>query len=78
MYFSKKGSNTFICELLGTKAPTAPIGKGESTPIVTKTERKRTNNIGKTKPYAYNNSKKVIKHQVKLLQSQNTGISMKK
>lgn len=65
--FSKKGSNTFICELLGTKAPTAPIGKGESTPIVTKTERKRTNNIGKTKPYAYNNSKKGYKTSSKII-----------
>ena len=56
-----------FCEFLGTKAPIAPIGKGESTPIVTKTERKRTNNIGKTKPYAYNNSKKCYKTSSKII-----------
>ena len=32
-----------------------------------KTERKRTNNIGKNKPYAYNNSKKGYKTSSKII-----------
>ena len=50
--------------MLGTKAPTAKV---ENTSIVTNMERKRSGNIGKSKPYDYKNSKKGYKASSKII-----------